>query len=72
MKNIYEHIRAMKWDKTSDQIANEINVSKRTVQRLMDQGLPFRKIGRSPRFCSEEVWNWIGGNKNKRKKTLDL
>ena len=43
------------------EIAAHYKISIPTIDRLMTQGLPFIKIGKSVRFNLEEVQTWLEG-----------
>lgn len=41
------------------EIAKELNLSVSMINKLMTKGMPYIKIGKSVRFDSDEVKNWI-------------
>lgn len=45
-----------------EQLAEELNVCVRTVQRWRKRGLPVHKVGRIPFFYWSEVNKWIKEN----------
>lgn len=47
------------------EIAAHYKVSVPTIDRLMTQGLPFTKIGKSVRFDLETVEQWLKEKKEK-------
>ncbi len=47
---------------TKKELANKLNVSLSTIDRLMVNGVPFVKIGKSVRFEYEAVVEWIKNN----------
>jgi len=49
--------------KTKKEIAEILKLSIPTIDRLMKQGMPYFKIGRSVRFKDEEVLEWIHKNR---------
>ncbi len=49
------------------EIAAHYKVSVPTIDRLMTQGLPFKKIGRSVRFDLETVEQWFIEKNTKEK-----
>ena len=44
---------------TKKEITNHYSVSINTIDRLMKEGLPFTKIGKSVRFDLEKVEEWL-------------
>ena len=44
---------------TKKEIADHYKVSIPTIDRLMKEGLPFTKIGKSVRFNLETVEDWL-------------
>lgn len=44
---------------TKKELAAHFKISIPTIDRLMTQGLPYTKIGRSVRFNLEEVTQWL-------------
>lgn len=41
------------------EMAEKLNISRATLYRLKDTGLPFVKVGGSIRFDEEKVLQWI-------------
>ena len=41
------------------ELAQELNVSQMTINRLMAKGLPYIKVGKQVRFVLEEVIEWL-------------
>jgi len=48
--------------KTKKEICEILNLSIPTIDRLMTQGLPHLKIGKSVRFDEEKILKWINEN----------
>lgn len=44
---------------TAKQLAEKLQMSEKTIYRLRESGMPFKKIGKSFRFDPEEVTAWI-------------
>ena len=44
---------------TKKELSKELNVSLPTINRLMDKGMPYLKIGKAVRFELEDVKNWL-------------
>jgi excisionase family DNA binding protein len=48
---------------TVDEMCKWLKVTRKTLERWREKGLPFVKIGRSVRFEKEAVIKWIDNNK---------
>jgi len=48
---------------TIDQVAAFLNVSPKTVRRLMQRGLPSVRVGRLVRFAERDVLRWVEARK---------
>ena len=43
---------------TVKEIAKYLNISIRQVYRLIESGMPYRKVGKHYRFCKQDIDNW--------------
>lgn len=48
---------------TSQELQSIYSISRSTVDRWRNEGLPFIKIGRGVRFDEDDVKEWIKNNK---------
>lgn len=44
---------------TIKEIMKKLKLSKPTIYKLMDQGLPYKKIGNQLRFDADAVQEWV-------------
>lgn len=45
---------------TTQEIAELLKVSEKTIYNFRQEGMPFKTIGRSVRFDADEVMKWLG------------
>ena len=57
---------------TMEEIAEFLQVNKRTINRLIEKGFPAFKVGKQWRFVKEEVQKWISMEDQKKNKTKHL
>lgn len=50
---------------TKQQLAELLQVTERTIDRLREEGMPFFKVGKVIRFEREEVLKWLKDNDKK-------
>jgi excisionase family DNA binding protein len=48
---------------TVKEIAKYLNISIRQVYRLIESGMPHRKVGKHYRFCKQDIDNWTEATK---------
>jgi len=51
---------------TKEELGKILKISRPTIDRWRQEGMPYEKIGRGVRFKKNEVFNWLKKNKGNK------
>lgn len=61
--NLAKNLNGQKLLLTTEELADELSVSKSTIRKLRDEGLPEIKFGKNVRFDKKQVYNYLSNLK---------